>query len=63
MGKFKIIDAVNFEVNSGEVVVLLGEHGAGKTTLLDMITGNIPITSGDIYFNNKSIAEDLNNVR
>ena len=61
MGKFKIIDAVNFEVNNGEVVVLLGE--AGKTTLLDMITGNIPITSGDIYFNNKSVAEDLNNVR
>ena len=57
------VNDISFEIKKGEKVAFIGPNGAGKTTLLDMITGNIPITSGDIYFNNKSVAEDLNNVR
>ena len=38
-GKIKAIDKINLEVNSGEIVVLIGANGAGKTTTLKAISG------------------------
>ncbi|CAH9050397.1 Hemin import ATP-binding protein HmuV [Pseudoalteromonas holothuriae] len=54
-GQKCILQAVNFTLNSGEFVVLLGENGAGKSTLLSAICGDIPF-SGNICFANKAIA-------
>jgi len=44
----RAVDGVSFHVEPGEIVGLLGPNGAGKTTTISMMTGMIPITSGDI---------------
>ncbi len=41
-------DKVSFEVNKGELTVILGNSGAGKTTLLDILGGMDTLSSGNI---------------
>jgi ABC-2 type transport system ATP-binding protein len=43
-----VLDEINFEVNQGEFLGILGRNGAGKTTLLDLIMGFRAHTSGEI---------------
>ncbi len=40
----------NFEINKGELVVILGPSGAGKSTLLNILGGMDNATSGEYYF-------------
>ncbi len=49
-GVIQAIKGVSFEINSGEVIALIGANGAGKTTILHGITGLVPIKSGKIEF-------------
>ncbi|MBU5486046.1 ABC transporter ATP-binding protein [Clostridium sp. MSJ-11] len=44
-------DNVDFELNKGEIHVLLGENGAGKTTLMNILYGLYQQESGEIYIN------------
>ena len=53
--KSEIIKGISLEVNSGEVVGLLGSNGAGKTTTFYMICGLISPTSGDVFLNDEKI--------
>ncbi len=46
---------VDFEINRGEIVGLLGENGAGKTTLMKILSGLLPLTSGKIYIAGKPV--------
>ena len=46
---------VNFKIEKGSLVVILGPSGAGKTTLLNMIGGMDYITKGDLVVDNKSL--------
>lgn len=50
-----ILDNINFEMFSGEILGLLGPSGIGKTTLLNILVGLEKETSGEIinYHNNK----------
>ncbi|QUG41838.1 ABC transporter ATP-binding protein [Psychrobacillus sp. INOP01] len=57
IGQYHILQGVSFEAKAGEVSVLLGRNGAGKTTTLKTIMGLTPATSGQITFDNKSIAK------
>ena len=45
----------NLTVNKGEFIAVVGSNGSGKTTILNMICGTIPIDSGDILVQGKSI--------
>lgn len=56
-GRVNILDDIDVEVASGEVVTIVGSNGAGKTTTLRAISGLIPITSGTIHFGGEDITE------
>jgi len=51
----KVVQNVNIELRQGEIVGLLGPNGAGKTTTFGMITGEVNISSGSIWFDDKEI--------
>ena len=54
-GGIQAVKGVDFEVNEGELVSLIGSNGAGKTTTMKAITGSLPINDGDIEYLGKSI--------
>jgi len=49
------LDNVDFELQKGEVHILLGENGAGKSTLVKIISGAYQKTSGDIFLSGQKI--------
>jgi branched-chain amino acid transport system ATP-binding protein len=51
----QVLFGVNFEVDDGEIVALLGTNGAGKSTLLKAISGLQQSTAGAILFDGRSI--------
>ena len=54
-GGLTALDQVDFEVNTGEVVALLGDNGAGKSTLIKCISGVYKPEQGKITFTGKDI--------
>lgn len=48
---------ISFEINKGEIVVIVGESGAGKTTLLNILGGMDNLTSGKIYVDDEEISQ------
>ncbi len=54
-GGIQAVKGVDFEVNEGELVTLIGSNGAGKTTTMKAITGSLPMLDGDIEYLGKSI--------
>lgn len=55
IGGSRILRGVNLEVNSGELVALMGRNGVGKTTTLRSITGLRPIRTGSITLDGQRI--------
>jgi branched-chain amino acid transport system ATP-binding protein len=55
-GESHILHGIDFKVNAGEVVTLLGRNGAGKTTTLKSVMGIIGKRTGAIRFNDQDIA-------
>jgi branched-chain amino acid transport system ATP-binding protein len=49
-GELQILYDVSLNVQLGEIVALVGANGAGKSTLINTITGMLPISSGQILF-------------
>jgi len=54
-GTFQALRGVSLEVDTGEVVTILGANGAGKTTLLRTISGLVSPASGSIHFNGERL--------
>ena len=52
----KAVEDINFEIQRGEVVALLGANGAGKSTTLNIITGNLTPDSGEVRICDSNIA-------
>ena len=53
-GDLKVLKGVNFTINKGEIVSVVGASGAGKTTLLQILGTLDRADGGDIVFENKS---------
>jgi branched-chain amino acid transport system ATP-binding protein len=51
----QVLFGVNFEVDEGEIVALLGTNGAGKTTLLKAISGLVEAEGGAIVFDGQDM--------
>ena len=43
-----VLHKINFTINDGEFVVLIGSSGCGKTTLLKLLTGTLSPTAGEL---------------
>lgn len=54
-GKSVAIDDVSLQVAEGSVVSLIGANGAGKSTILRALSGLVPLTSGEIWFQGQRI--------
>lgn len=52
------LQKMNFRVESGNLIGIMGGSGVGKTTLLNLLHGKIKPTSGNIYINGYDINED-----
>lgn len=51
----KALDSVDFSLQRGEVVALLGENGAGKSTLIKALTGVYKRAAGEVYLEGVAI--------
>ena len=60
-GDNKVLNNISFEVDSGEVCVLLGKSGAGKTTILRCINGLETFDEGEIIVDN-CVMKDKNHI-
>tara|TARA_B100000700_G_scaffold233281_1_gene258454 strand:- start:840 stop:1562 length:723 start_codon:yes stop_codon:yes gene_type:complete len=49
---------INFKINKGKIVGLLGPNGCGKTTTIGMILGLIKPTSGSVFINDQNIENE-----
>ena len=56
-GKRKILDGVNFNINPGEILGMLGPNGVGKSTIFNLITGLIKPDYGSIFFDDVDATE------
>jgi len=54
-GKSIALDDVSLEVADGSVVSIIGANGVGKSTILKALSGLVPLTSGEIWFQNSRI--------
>jgi D-xylose transport system ATP-binding protein len=55
-GPVRALHEVDFEVDSGEIVALVGDNGAGKSTLIKAIDGVQPPDSGQAYFDGRPVS-------
>lgn len=55
----KVLDNVTVQLPRGRTVAVVGESGSGKSTLARAITGLLPPTKGEIYFNGKPLPKAL----
>jgi branched-chain amino acid transport system ATP-binding protein len=54
-GQLQALREIDFYINEGEIVSLIGSNGAGKSTTLKSLSGLMKVTSGEINFFGKSI--------
>jgi len=54
-GANQVLSGVDFDVNAGEVVALVGDNGAGKSTLIKAISGVQLCDEGEFFFRGKPV--------
>ena len=62
-GEFLAVDRVDFTIEQGEIVGLLGHNGAGKTTIMKMLTGYLEPSSGRALVDGIDVAEQPKRVQ
>jgi branched-chain amino acid transport system ATP-binding protein len=54
-GDIRAVNGVNFYLEKGELVSIIGANGAGKTSILNGIMGIVPLKKGKIHFDNEKM--------
>jgi ABC-type branched-subunit amino acid transport system ATPase component/ABC-type branched-subunit amino acid transport system permease subunit len=54
-GGLVAVNDLSFEIRHGEILGLIGPNGAGKSTTFALISGALPLTSGEILFRGEAI--------
>lgn len=54
-GAVNAVRSASLVINKGELVALLGANGAGKTSIINAISGAVPVSAGEIVFENERI--------
>jgi len=54
-GGLVAVNDLSFALNYGEILGLIGPNGAGKSTMFNLISGALPLTSGDVFFRGAAI--------
>lgn len=58
-GKRQVLTDIDFKIESGEKIALVGESGAGKTTLLNMLLGFESATAGRVLLNGQAVNREF----
>lgn len=65
-GGLRAVQNIDFSIDSGEIVAIIGPNGSGKTTFFNVISGILPVSSGKIFFKGQDVtkckAYDMANV-
>jgi branched-chain amino acid transport system ATP-binding protein len=56
-GGLVAVDDVSLQVRTGELHAVIGPNGAGKTTLINLLSGDLPASSGSILFRDRDITK------
>lgn len=66
-GETQVLNNINFKVNEGEFVAIMGQSGSGKSTMLYSISGMDRPTSGNVFLSGEDISkvdeEKLSSIR
>ncbi len=54
-GGLLAVNDLSFSMPSGEILGLIGPNGAGKSTVFNLVTGVLPLTSGEVHFRGERI--------
>jgi simple sugar transport system ATP-binding protein len=54
-GAIKALTDMEFQIQKGEIIGLMGDNGAGKSTLVKLIAGNFPPTQGNIVLDGEVV--------
>ncbi len=56
-GKLTVLDSVDLQVSSGDVIVLVGENGSGKSTLIEAAAGILNLSAGKVHHSGQLIRD------
>lgn len=62
-GATPILQGVDFAVDRGEIVAIIGRNGVGKTTLMKCLIGLLPATAGTILYDGADVTAQSANTR
>ena len=62
-GDFTAVNDISFRVEKGEIFGFLGPNGSGKTTIIKMLTGLLPLSSGEATVEGLNVRTDAEGVR
>ena len=56
-GKVVTANGIDLNLEKGVLTSIIGPNGAGKSTLINMLSGSLPVDSGEILFDGKDITQ------